>query len=106
MTVIHKYNSRLWYSVITASIACLLSTLIYGANAPSDAQNFINGAIKGKSSVAEQVSEDNFFRVDMSENYDNYPMSWGLPSMRAFQSVVSASIMEFYDKIAKSSSLW
>ena len=39
------------------------------------------------------------FRVDMSENYDNYPMSWGLPSMRAFQSVVSASIMEFYDKI-------
>lgn len=84
---------------ITASIACLLSTLIYGANAPSDAQNFINGAIKGKSSVAEQVSEDNFFRVDMSENYDNYPMSWGLPSMRAFQSVVSASIMEFYDKI-------
>lgn len=87
-------------SLATAScIACTMIAVIYGANTPSTAKEFINASIKGTDSVYENVSDDNFFRVDMSENYDNYPMSWGLPSMRAFQSVVSPSIMEFYDKI-------
>ena len=49
--------------------------------------------------MVQTVSEDNFFRVDISENYDNYPMLWGLPSMRAFQSVVESSIMNFYPNV-------
>ncbi|MDE6092943.1 MAG: YfhO family protein, partial [Ruminococcus sp.] len=49
--------------------------------------------------VYESVSEDNFFRVDISKDYDNYPMLWGLPSMRAFQSVVESSIMNFYPNV-------
>ena len=91
-------NQALSLTVISC-IGCTLLAVIYGANSPKTAHEFVDASIKGKESVYEQVSEDNFFRVDMSKDYDNYPMSWGLPSMRAFQSVVSPSIMEFYDKI-------
>lgn len=82
-----------------ACTACTLSVIIYGAQTPSNAKKYVRAMIKGESGVYENVSEDNFFRVDMSENYDNYPMPWGLPSLRCFQSVVDSSIMEFYDSI-------
>lgn len=42
---------------------------------------------------------NNFFRVDISEDKDNYPMFWGYGNMRAFQSTVPPSIMEFYSTI-------
>ncbi|MDE5771431.1 MAG: YfhO family protein [Ruminococcus sp.] len=87
-----------WLTV-GASVICVLTTIIYGANTPHSARDYINSAIKGKESIYESVSEDNFFRVDISENYDNYPMLWGLPSMRAFQSVVEGSIMNFYPNV-------
>lgn len=86
-------------STAFASCICILITVVYGAVTPASAGKYIDTAINGKDSVYESVSEDNFFRVDISENCDNYPMLWGLPSMRAFQSVVSTSIMDFYDSI-------
>lgn len=82
-----------------ASVVCTMSAIYYGANTPASAKRYVSASINGADDIYENVSEDNFFRVDISENYDNYPMSWGLPSMRAFQSVVSSSIMEFYDSI-------
>lgn len=86
-------------STAFASCICILITVVYGAVTPASAGKYIDTAINGKDSVYESISEDNFFRVDISENCDNYPMLWGLPSMRAFQSVVSTSIMDFYDSI-------
>lgn len=91
-----------WLSVVStalASIMCILAVVVYGAVTPKGAREYIDTAINGKENVYESVSEDNFFRADISENCDNYPMLWGLPSMRCFQSVVSTSIMEFYDSI-------
>lgn len=82
-----------------ASVICVISAIIYGAESPEPAKRYVESAIKGRDSVYESVSEDNFFRVDISENFDNYPMLWGLPSMRAFQSVVDGSIMNFYPEI-------
>lgn len=82
-----------------ASVVCLLTAVIYGANSPAYAKKYIAASFKGTDGVYENVSEDNFFRTDISKDCDNYPMSWGLPSMRAFQSVVSSSIMEFYDNV-------
>ncbi len=84
---------------VAASIVCTFSSVIYGATDSKTAKRYIDASFKGTDGVYENVSEDNFFRVDISEDYDNFPMSWGLPSMRAFQSVVSSSIMEFYDSI-------
>lgn len=91
-----------WLSVAGTALAsaiCILSVVVYGAVTPKDAREYIDSAINGRDSVYESVSDENFFRTDISENCDNYPMLWGLPSMRCFQSVVSTSIMEFYDNI-------
>lgn len=82
-----------------ASVICVITAVVYGASSQSSAREYINSAVKGSNGVYENVSEDNFFRVDVSENYDNYPMLWKLPSMRAFQSVVDSSIMNFYPKV-------
>ncbi|MDE5582839.1 MAG: YfhO family protein [Ruminococcus sp.] len=82
-----------------ASVLCVLTAVIYGAVTPKNAKEYVNSAIKGGESVYENVSEDNFFRVDISKDYDNYPMLWRLPSMRAFQSVVESSIMNFYPEV-------
>lgn len=94
-----NYGSLMVYSTAAASLVCILTTVLYGANSPASAEKYINMAVRGGESIAEEVSEDNFFRVDISENNDNFPMIWGLPNMRAFQSVVETSIMEFYDEI-------
>ncbi|MDE5861604.1 MAG: YfhO family protein, partial [Ruminococcus sp.] len=82
-----------------ASVICVLTAVIYGANSQKNAKDYINSAIKGDDSIYENVSEDNFFRIDISEDRDNYPMIWGLPTMRAFQSVVESSIMNFYPEV-------
>ncbi|MDE6833582.1 MAG: YfhO family protein [Ruminococcus sp.] len=82
-----------------ACVICVLTAVIYGANSQKSAKDYINSAIKGGESVYEKVSEDNFFRIDISEDRDNYPMIWGLPTMRAFQSVVESSIMNFYPEV-------
>lgn len=83
-----------------ASIGCIFTTVFYDAVTPSDARKYIDNVIEGRDSIVyEDVSSENFFRVDMSEGCDNYPMYWELPSMRAFQSVVNTSIMDFYEEI-------
>ncbi|WP_303826068.1 YfhO family protein [Ruminococcus flavefaciens] len=82
-----------------ASVICIFTTSLYGANTIGDSRNYISSAIEGGSGVCEKVTEDNFFRIDISEDCDNYPMLWELPSMRAFQSVVCTSIMDFYSFI-------
>jgi uncharacterized membrane protein YfhO len=83
-----------------ASVTCIFTTILYAAVNISGAKEYISNVIEGGDSIVyEKVSEDNFFRVDMSENCDNYPMYWELPSMRAFQSVVSTSIMDFYNAL-------
>ena len=103
--IIYRKNKGLFYEKLmvfltaAASVICILTTVLYGAVTPKSAGKYIDVAINGGDNVYESVSEDNFFRVDISENWDNYPMLWKLPSMRSFQSVVSTSIMDFYDAI-------
>lgn len=87
------------YMTAAASVVCTMAAVLYGANTPASAKRYINASINGADDIYEEVSDDNFFRIDISENCDNYTMTWGLPSMRAFQSVVSTSIMEFYDSL-------
>ncbi len=90
-------------SVFTV-IACMATsmTMVYFGKAISvDSKQYIDEAIHGKEhiSISYENDEDSYFRIDMSEDYDNYPMFWGLSSMRCFQSVVNPSIMKFYDTI-------
>ncbi len=82
-----------------ASVLCVCTAVYYCANTVGSARLYVDSAIKGKDAVCEEISEENFFRIDISENCDNYSMLWGLPNMRAFQSVVNTSIMDFYHNI-------
>ncbi len=96
----HKYYGGLMvYLTAFASIGCVLTTVMYSAATPADAKDYISHTIESRDDIYEDVSEDNFFRIDISDGCDNYAMIWGLPNMRAFQSVVSTSIMDFYDSI-------
>ncbi|MBQ8724409.1 MAG: YfhO family protein [Oscillospiraceae bacterium] len=79
-----------------ASVVCTASMIYFGANTRDAALNYIDKAIDRENDVTISVDEENFFRVDISENRDNYPMLWDLPNMRCFHSVVPGSIMEFY----------
>ncbi|MGN0631751.1 MAG: YfhO family protein [Ruminococcus sp.] len=81
---------------VTACVVCTTSVVYFGAFNRDDALEYIDKAIDNENDISVSVSEDNFFRCDISEGCDNYPMFWGIPSMRCFHSVVPGSLMEFY----------
>lgn len=80
-------------------IACTMTVVYFGAFEPSRARTYVDQAIDPEQEISISVSEDNFFRIDISEDCDNYPMFWKLPCMRTFHSVVPASIMDFYKEL-------
>jgi len=85
---------------LLASVICIYTTVLYEAVSVSDAKVYISNVIEGGDDIVyEKVSKDNFFRADISEDNDNYPMYWGLPCMRTFHSVVNTSIMDFYPEV-------
>lgn len=86
-------------STVVACIVCTASMEYFGAMFGSYNKTYIENGINGTQNLELEDEENQFYRVDMCENYDNYPMFWGLSSMRAFQSTVPASIMEFYPEI-------
>lgn len=89
-----------WTAAI-ACVACTMTMVYYGKCNGTNAANYISRAIDGKKhlSISYETDEADYFRTDISENVDNYPMFWDLSCMRCFQSVVSPSIMNFYDSI-------
>lgn len=80
-------------------IVCTMTVVYFGAFAPARARTYVDQAIDPENEISVSVSEEHFFRIDISENCDNYPMFWGLPCMRTFHSVVPTSIMEFYTSL-------
>lgn len=91
-------------AVILTTAACMISTgsvLYFGKCIGTDAKAYIDRAIRGdeKITISYENDDASYFRIDISEDYDNYPMFWGLSSMRAFQSTVTPSIMDFYKNI-------
>ena len=86
---------------VVACMACSMTMVYFGKAISIDSKQYIQEAIHGKEhlSISYETDEAHYFRVDMSEDYDNYPMFWGLSSMRCFQSVVNPNIMKFYDEI-------
>lgn len=45
------------------------------------------------------VSANEFYRIDVSEDYENFPMFWGYSTIQTFHSIVPSSIMDFYSNI-------
>ncbi len=91
-------DAALWLTVG----ACLVSScamIYFGIGLGAYPTYYVNYAIKGGSEITLEEPENQFFRVDISEDYDNYPMLWGYSNMRCFHSIVPTSLMDFYDEI-------
>ncbi|MBR1562914.1 MAG: YfhO family protein, partial [Ruminococcus sp.] len=93
-----------------ACVICMTSSVIYGVTQGNDNADYIKRAINGADNINMEkleknseyyVDKNNFYRIDTSENVDNWCMFWGLSSMRCFHSVVSTSIMDFYSSIGQ-----
>ncbi len=99
-----RRKPHLQKAVILTAAACAICTgtvVYFGKYIGTDAKKYIETGINGENnlSISYENDEDDYFRVDISENYDNYPMFWGLSCMRTFHSTVSVSIMDFYKSI-------
>ena len=91
-------HMALWMTVI----GCMFSScamVYFGVGLGAYPTYYVNAAIKGGSEITLDMPENQFARVDISEDYDNYPMIWGYPNMRCFHSIVPTSIMDFYDSL-------
>lgn len=111
--VIYKLrsDSKKWYRIVNAMTAaaciiCMTSSVIYGVAQGDDNPDYIKRAINGSENLDMAKldgdmsdSQNTFYRIDTSENVDNWCMFWGLSSMRTFHSVVPTSIMDFYTSI-------
>lgn len=95
------WMQRAVWLTTAACIVCTGTVVYFGKVIGIDGETYRETAIYGaeKISVSYENDEDSYFRVDISENLDNYPMFWGLSCMRCFQSVVNPSIMDFYESI-------
>ena len=106
------------FKKITAAVTAVSCTLTmfagvnFGAVQDGGHDEYIEHAINGRSHLdmekldkmedMNHLHPDNtFFRIDTSENVDNWCMFWGLSSMRNFNSVVTPSIMDFYTSIGQ-----
>lgn len=94
-----NYMKTALVSTVVCCGVCTASVVYFGVTLGSYPATYINNGINGGENLTLDDEENQFFRVDISENYDNYPMFWGYSSMRAFQSIVPGSIMNFYSQI-------
>lgn len=60
----------------------------------------VNEALNGTDKFTlPALPDEEFYRIDTFDELDNLGMFWRFPTINAFQSVVPASIMEYYDLI-------
>lgn len=85
------------FATAAASVVCVFTTTVYGADSAGAARKYISEFIDYENDVYEMPGSNDFFRIDTGYNSENASMIWGIPSVRAFHSVVSPSIMDFYN---------
>lgn len=93
------YRKLALVSTVFSCIVCTALVVYFGVSNGPYPNAYIDASIKGGEKITLEDEENQFYRVDISENYDNFPMLWGYPNMRCFQSIVPASIMDFYDTV-------
>ncbi len=59
----------------------------------------VTQGIEGRENINLPTKEGEFYRIDVYEGMDNYPMFWKIPTIQAFHSIVPASVLEFYPSI-------
>lgn len=95
-----NYVKTVSFMTCLACAVSMMSVVYYGVSQGPNPEKYISMAIKGGDDI-ELPSYDKagFYRIETSENTDNYPMLWGYSTIRAFNSTVSTSIMKFYNML-------
>ena len=89
-------RTAVFFTAFCCGCSCI--TMIYfGIGIGAYPTAYVTTAINGGQEIDLPDPKDEFYRIDISENYDNYPMFWGYPNMRCFHSIVPVSVMDFYD---------
>ena len=78
------YKKAITLTTVSAFI-CTATIVWYGIAQGPYQEQYISESINGKSNITLDTG-DEYFRVDISQSMDNYPMFWGYSSMRAFHS--------------------
>lgn len=96
-------NRNMYRTAVCATVfACLCtgaSMIYFGVGLGTNINNYLNTSVRAQDEMALPEEENQFYRVDISKDYDNYPMFWGYSNMRCFHSIVPTSIMDFYEAI-------
>lgn len=95
-----KYVRTVSFVTCLACALSMMTTVYYGVAQGPNPDIYISRAIKGADSIElPSYDEAGFYRIETSENTDNWPMLWGYSTIRAFNSTVSTSIMKFYNML-------
>ncbi len=82
-------------STIAGCFICTAAVVYYGVAQGPLPHEYTDFALTGDENI--KIEDDSFYRIDVSESKDNWPMLWGdYANIRAFQSVVNGSVMDFY----------
>jgi hypothetical protein len=103
-SLINKYGKGTVAFANAATIALTVIVCIYanffvatGKSYGYDGSWYKSVCLEGGSKL--KLDRSTFFRVDVLDGIDNQAMFWGLPTIQAFQSTVSNSILEFYPTV-------
>lgn len=92
-----KKDERYCRKVALMTVGCcavfLLVNIYYGISQGPYPDKYLSKSVNADISLPES---DTFYRIETSENTDNFPMFWDYSTMRCFNTNVSTSIMEFY----------
>lgn len=92
------YKLAIWATVF--SCLCTGFCMMYfGIGLGADPTSYLNASYRAKDQISLDMPENQFARVDISKDHDNYPMFWGYSNMRCFHSIVPPSVMDFYDAV-------
>lgn len=95
-----KYVRTVSLFTCMACAVSMMSTVYYGVAQGPEPERYISVVIKGGDNIKlPTYDEAGFYRIESSENTDNWPMLWGYSTIRAFNSTVSTSIMKFYNML-------
>lgn len=95
-----KFLKRLCVATAVFCYICTASIVYYGVAQGPVPENYIEHAVNGGDDITIAEEDASFYRIDVSDSRDNWPMFWGdYHNIRCFQSVVTGSIMEFYPEI-------
>lgn len=88
-----RYCRRVALMTAVCSALFLAINVYYGISQGPYPEEYLAKSVNADISLPES---DTFYRIETSENTDNFPMFWNYPTMRCFNTNVSTSIMEFY----------